>query len=117
VASTTPPAARSRVFCNPAYGFRAVGKVLLGYQDRYKLRTVRAMLYRYAPPVENPTDAYVASVCKALAIQPDTVVDVREPRVMRQLLVAIAAVEGGKSCPPWLDADMAEGMRLAGLSL
>jgi hypothetical protein len=32
------------------------------------------------------------------AIRP---IGAREPRVLRQLLVAIAAVEGGKECPAW----------------
>ena len=105
------------IFGTEAHGWRAVCRVLLRYQDGYKLRSVRAMLYRYAPPSENSTDAYVARVCQRLGVQPDDPVDVREPRVMRQMLVAIAAVEGGPRCPPWAEAQMVEGMRLAGLKV
>lgn len=115
VAIDAAPGGPFSIFETPAYGFRAICKVLLKYQRDYSLRSVRAMLYRYAPPMENPTDAYVASVCKALMVGPDDAVDVMEPRVMRQLLVAIAAVEGGKACPRWADADMAAGMKMAGV--
>ena len=105
------------IFGTEAHGWRAVARVLLRYQDGYKLRSVRAMLYRYAPPSENPTEAYVQRVCMALGVQADDAVDVREPRVMRQMLEAIAAVEGGPRCPKWDEAQMVEGMRLAGLKV
>jgi hypothetical protein len=111
----TAPQGPFSIFATEAHGWRAAGRVLITYQDRYTLRSVRSMLYRYAPPKENNTETYVASVCKALGVGPDDAVDVRQPRVMRQLLVAIAAVEGGRQCPAWPEPAMAEGMRMLGI--
>src|SRR3546814_2175426 len=54
------PEARERehrfcVFKTPEHGFRALVRVLLTYQRKYRLRTVAGMIDRWAPPVENNT--------------------------------------------------------------
>ena len=115
VAVDTAPGGPFSVFGDDAAGWRAVCKVLLRYQGAYKLGSVRAMLYRYAPPAENLTDAYVASVCAKLGVAPDDAVDVRNWPVMRAMLAAIAGVEGGSTCPPWPESGVIEGMTRAGL--
>ncbi|CAB4127128.1 virion protein [uncultured Caudovirales phage] len=111
----TNPGGPFVIFAREEDGWRAVCKVLLRYQQGYNLRSVRDMLYRYAPPMENPTDAYVTRVCATLGVQPTDPVDVRRWPVMRQMLLAIAAVEGGPKCPAWPEAGMIKGMRAAGL--
>ncbi|MEO6801969.1 MAG: hypothetical protein ABI197_01855 [Granulicella sp.] len=41
----------------------------------YKGLTVSQALNRWAPPVENQTNAYIANVCKWTGLTPDTVID------------------------------------------
>ena len=58
-------------FVSPAYGVRAIGKILLNYEKKYSLRTVRELITRWAPPVENNTTSYVDAVARAINVQPD----------------------------------------------
>ena len=50
------------VFTTPVYGVRAIARLLINYQDKYGLRTIHDIISKWAPPVENKTDAYIASV-------------------------------------------------------
>lgn len=90
VESTDPRFAR---FATMADGVRALGKLLLNYQKLHKLNTVRAIVNRWAPPVENNTDAYVASVARALGVGPDQPIAVAA--YLDKLVRAIATHENG----------------------
>lgn len=76
-------------FVSPDYGLRAMGIVLLNYESRHGLRTVRGIVSRYAPGHENPTDAYIANVAGRLRVAPDAVIDVRTrlPELMRAMAI------------------------------
>lgn len=63
-------------FTEPKWGVRAIGKILRNYETRYSLRTVRDLISRWAPPVENLTESYVDTVARALRVQPDATIDV-----------------------------------------
>jgi len=84
---------RFYVFVSPQYGIRALAMVLLSYQDSHDLNTIREIINRWAPPVENNTDAYVNSVSSKTGISPDTVIDVHDLGVARLLVDAIIAQE------------------------
>lgn len=49
-------------FDTPENGIRALGKLLLTYQRKHGLKTVKAIISRWAPAVENDTAAYVRAV-------------------------------------------------------
>src|SRR3569832_207317 len=49
-------------FATPEAGIRALAVLLRNYQRKYGLRTVRAIITRYAPPSENNTESYVSAV-------------------------------------------------------
>jgi hypothetical protein len=51
------------VFDTPEAGFIALGKTLRTYRKK-GFDTVEKILNRYAPPTENPTDAYIENVAK-----------------------------------------------------
>ena len=68
-----------------AWGYRAVFVLLHTYRVRHGLRTVRGMISRWAPPVENHTEAYIRAVAA------DTV----DPATMIPLAAAISRVENG----------------------
>jgi hypothetical protein len=44
------------------YGIRAIFRLLKTYREKHGLRSIREIIYRFAPPNENNTDAYIASV-------------------------------------------------------
>ncbi|MCR4331896.1 MAG: hypothetical protein NUV34_04225 [Sulfuricaulis sp.] len=90
------------VFTSPVWGIRALAKVLLTYSRVYPqdtpqdIDTVREIINRWAPPVENNTGAYVAVVCKALGIGPDDEIDVTDETTMQGLVRAIIRHENGR---------------------
>src|SRR3569833_3001877 len=51
-------------FATPEAGIRALAVLLRNYQRKYGLRTVRAIITRYAPPSENNTESYVSAVAR-----------------------------------------------------
>lgn len=59
------------IFVDPEHGIRALAKVLIAYQAKHGLTTIGQMINRWAPPVENDTDAYVIAVCKACSASPN----------------------------------------------
>jgi hypothetical protein len=61
---------RFAVFPSPTAGFSAM-RVLLS--RAYVGLTLTQALDKYAPPVENETNAYIANVCKWTGLTPDTV--------------------------------------------
>ncbi|UYK82305.1 structural protein P5 [Xanthomonas sacchari] len=105
--------ARFAVFTSAAYGFRAIVKILMTYQNKHGLRTVAGLIGRWAPPSENDTAAYVAQVSRALGVEPDTSVDVGAPATAFQLVKSIARHENGGDF--WPDQIIWEGLRLAGI--
>jgi hypothetical protein len=76
-------------FATLEHGLRAMGRVLLNYYERHNLRTVAAIVARYAPEHENPTDAYIANVARALNVRPGDPIDVRArlPELMRAMVI------------------------------
>ena len=85
-------------FDTPVMGIRAMMKVLLTYQRRHNLNTVRQIIYRWAPPHENNTLAYVTKVADALQVKPDAKIKVATHLV--ELATAIIQHENGKQPYP-----------------
>jgi hypothetical protein len=100
-------------FVSHEHGIRALAVLLQAYQDRHGLRTVRAIINRFAPGHENPTEAYVTAVARRMGVGRDAAIDVHDPATMRALVEAIIAVELGGQ--PYDDATLTEGLRMAGL--
>lgn len=64
---------RFAIFDTPFNGIRAAARLLRNYDMKYGLNTVRGIVSRWAPPVENNTTAYVSSVAKRTGLFPDLV--------------------------------------------
>lgn len=105
--------ARFCVFTSPEFGFRALAKVLQTYQSKHGLRTVKAIINRWAPPTENITSAYVREVAKALNVDPEARIDVTQFDTAFGIAKAIARHENGGHY--WSDATIAKGLELAGV--
>lgn len=96
---TTPKGAAWEVFSSDHHGIRALAMVLISYATRRGLRTVRGIISRFAPPKENRTGAYVASVSRELGVKPDAPIDVRDPATCERLTASIIKHEVGRRYP------------------
>jgi hypothetical protein len=110
-ATGNPP--RFAEFQSHEYGIRALACLLTTYQDRHKLRTVRKIINRWAPSVENNTSAYVMVVAHAMNRGPDEELDLHTYADLRPLVQAIIAHELGGQ--PYSADVIDEGLRLAGV--
>lgn len=80
-------------FTGHEYGLRALAVLLVSYQDRHGLRTVRSIFGRWAPPAENDTGAYIAAVARRMGVGPDDPLDLHRHDHLRPLVEAIVAHE------------------------
>jgi hypothetical protein len=104
---------RFEVFASPAWGIRAICVLLINYQDKHGIHTVRGFINRWAPPVENDTDAYVNQVAKAVGVDADRHINIHEYARMRPMVEAIIRHENGMQ--PYSADVIEEGLRLAGI--
>lgn len=80
-------------FTGHEYGLRALAVLLITYQDRHGLRTLRDIIARWAPPAENDTAAYLAAVARRIGVGPDDPLDLHRHDRLRPLVEAIVAHE------------------------
>lgn len=104
------------IFDSAVYGIRALAKLLRRYHRAYRLKSVGAIISRYAPIGENDTLAYIDDVAAALRVAADAPLDLDDPATLRRLVRAIIRHENGRR-PDGTDwysaAEIDEGVRLA----
>lgn len=98
-------------FDTPENGIRALCKVLLSYQRKYGLKTIEAIINRWAPPVENDTKSYIASVEILTGTPAGADVDLGRLSLLKAVAKAIIHHENAGYEYP--DAVLAEGARRA----
>lgn len=103
--------ARFCSFTDAEYGIRALCKILLTYQTKYKLRTIEGMINRYAPAHENPTATYVSNVAKWSGTGAKVVVDLKNRETLAKIAKAIIRQENGVQ--PYTDDIIFMGVDLA----
>lgn len=104
--------ARFARFDTPENGIRALGKLLQTYQRKYGLKTVQAIISRWAPSKENDTAAYVRSVeSKIPGAKPGAEIAVSSPPILRAFVSAIIEHENANYQYPASVID--EGVRRA----
>ncbi|WP_300749215.1 structural protein P5 [uncultured Alistipes sp.] len=96
-------------FRTMAWGYRAMFVLLHTYQVRYGIKTLRGMISRWAPPTENPTDNYLASVAHDTGQPPDEQLDTLDGERMQRIVAAMSRVENGVAARR---EEIAEGWRL-----
>ena len=105
------------LFNSMAFGFRAAFRILITYADHYQISTVKGVITRWAPPTENDTDSYVASVCKRTGFGPDQVINIKSYADGSKLLYAMAEVECGATFETYYKmAQLGDGAYRAGIS-
>lgn len=98
-------------FTDVKFGIRVIAKLLKAYQKYHNCKSVRDIINRWAPPVENNTNEYVAHVAQKIGVSPDETISVIQPKVMRELVKAIIQHENGQQ--PYADAQIDEGIAAA----
>ena len=79
-----------------AWGYRAMF-VLLDSYHRRGIQTIRTMINRYAPPIENHTDNYINFVATKSGVTPDVLLDPHNKEVMIPIVSAMSQIENGSS--------------------
>lgn len=92
-------------FTTMQMGYRAAWRVLETYYHHFKevgkLFTIRNIIYRWAPPNENNTEAYLKRVCQLVTIDSNAVLlrpsiaDEEDLKTLTDLLVSMTCVENG----------------------
>lgn len=116
--SLEQPDSRFVAFDGPEWGVRAMVRVLRTYRDKHGLNTVKGIINRWAPPVENDTEAYYVTVARKLGVAPDAEIDIDDLDTLVGLCKAIIRHENGPGPEPdggWYpDEVIIEGIRRAG---
>lgn len=119
-----PPAQRTdKSFCqfvSCPYGIRALVRVLITYQDKHKLSTIDGIISRWAPPVENDTEAYIMAVVSSTGFARNKELDMQDYAHVRPVAEAIIRHENGKgplrTLNTWYEGDVVDkGLKLAGV--
>jgi len=99
------------VFTAPEWGLRAMARVLRNYQTKHGLRTVRAIISRWAPQSENDVDAYVRSVAVRMGVDPEAALSLADADLLADLIAAIVRHENG--CQPYDQPTIQKAIELA----
>ncbi|WP_219063860.1 structural protein P5 [Pseudomonas sp. UMAB-08] len=106
-------------FDSPENGIRALAKLLINYRGKdgmpgiglKGIDTVRETINRWAPSVENDTEAYIKAVSVAAGVLPNEQIDIRDRRILLGVVTAIIKHENGSM--PYTPAVVSEGVRRA----
>jgi len=108
---------RFTTFATPVDGIRALCKILLTYHHKRKaadgsvIDTVQEIIDRWAPPVENDTDAYVNHVRELLDVETGEEIDVDDFDTLVILAKSIIKHENGVQ--PYYEQVIKTGVRMA----
>jgi hypothetical protein len=113
------PKPRFARFIEAKFGIRALAKLLLNYRNKEgmpgvgkpKIDTPLEFINRWAPSVENNTNAYASAVAKRLGVGVHDVIDITDPKTLKEVVIGIILHENGQN--PYDDATVSEGIRLA----
>ena len=101
-------------FSEMKWGWRAAFRLLCHtYYGKYKLRTIRDIITRWAPPKENNTEAYIRRVTDRIGIGPDRELGDPQthPTQWMMIGIAMAIVENGTANLDYLS--MLKGYEMA----
>lgn len=87
---------RFEQFVDDLHGLRAIGKTLLTYQKKDGCLSIRELIYRWAPRVENDTMAYVQVVSEACGVMPDDSFRLITVDALAPIIAAIVHQENGQ---------------------
>ena len=83
-------------FVSSLMGLRAGARDLYESWRLDGLQTIEKLVYHFAPPSENDTEAYIVDVATRTGIARDTVLELGEPPTLANLVTAFVWHENGK---------------------
>jgi hypothetical protein len=92
---------RFETFDTPHNGLRALAKQLVIYQDKYDLKSIREIINRWAPSIENDTESYESRVSTEIGVGVDYPLDLHNDLMLSKLVTAIVRHENGQQ--PYTD--------------
>jgi hypothetical protein len=100
-------------------GIRALAKLILAYRGKdgmpgigsTGIDTVREVISRWAPGVENDTEAYIKAVAAGAGVAPNQPIDLRNFRTLIAVTAGIIQHENG--CMPYAAPVIAAGVQRA----
>lgn len=105
---------RFATFESPVWGLRAIARILITYNDKYGIRTTRALTNRWAPESDgNPTAAYAKTLANKLQLGVNEAYDVYDPDTLRTLMEGIVRFETGQQ--PYTKEQYDRALELAGV--
>ena len=89
------------------HGCRAMARILGNYQRLHDRKTIYQMVHRWAPPVENDTQAYAKMVAKNLGRIPENEINfIEDPTIAVLMMKTMARMENGKIANEAVTHDM-----------
>lgn len=97
-------------------GIRALARILITYQDKYRLDTVAKIIARWAPPEDNnPTIGYASFVARNMGVGINDHLDLHDYRDLLGVVSGIVLFENGLKALPYDQLTMDAAMKLAGV--
>ena len=84
-----------RQFESVEWGYRAMFVLLHTYATKRGCSTLRQIINRYAPPVENHTEGYLRRVVNTTHLLPDEAISTTDGAMMTAIVAAMSEVENG----------------------
>lgn len=82
-------------FDTPEAGIKAIDDQLRIYGSKHKIKTLREVISRWAPPSENDTEAYIKNVSQRTGLKPDEEIDLSNPTIRHIISGPIVLQEQG----------------------
>lgn len=82
-------------YATPEEGIKAVDDQLRIYGSKHKVKTLREVISRWAPPSENDTEAYIKNVSQRTGLKPDEEIDLSNPTIRHIISGPIILQEQG----------------------
>ena len=100
-------------FINPAYGIRAIARILITYQDKHGINTLQDIISRWAPSNENDVGSYLHHVCIRTGIEALEPINIHQFHIAKDIVESIILHENGGQ--PYSDSQIEKGLILAGI--
>jgi hypothetical protein len=97
-------------FSDAKHGIRAMAVILKNYNAKHGIGNIAQVIGRWAPPNENNTQSYIASVCAALGRSANDPISFSDKNTLLRLCAAIIRHENGKC--PYDNAEIAAALEL-----
>lgn len=82
-------------FDTPEAGIKAIDDQLRIYGSKHKIKTLRGVISRWAPPSENDTESYIKNVSQKTGLKPDEEIDLSNPTIRHIISGPIVLQEQG----------------------